>query len=237
MARVYPYKTLPEDWDAFYEEQVNEGMPELQPFYNQPPVAADRLLRDTDFAALDIETTGLNAQEDDIVSIGLIPFNSQRVFIAGAQYWVVRSRRLTPESVIIHGLTHSEVNKAPMLRDVLPQVIQALAGKQIVVHYRYMEREFFRQATVNTFSSGWLFPVIDTLEIEVQFLKKQQSLLSRWRRKQLPSLRLPNVRPRYQLPTYESHNALTDALATAELWQAQIQYQQLQNKPVRKLWT
>jgi DNA polymerase-3 subunit epsilon len=47
---------------------------------------------------------------------------------------------------------------------------------------------------------------------------------------------LPNVRQRYHLPAYENHNALVDALATAELLQAQIVKQGLAQTPVRKLW-
>lgn len=33
-------------------------------------------------------------------------------------------------------------------------------------------------------------------------------------------LRLPRVRQRYNLPTYANHNALTDAVACAELYLA-----------------
>jgi DNA polymerase-3 subunit epsilon len=35
-------------------------------------------------------------------------------------------------------------------------------------------------------------------------------------------LRLPRVRSRYELPAYRSHDALTDALACAELYIAMV---------------
>lgn len=236
MTELYPYQIVPQDWDQFFQQEKSDCVPKFQTFYKQPLLNSKQTVEQTEFAALDIETTGLNAQEDEIVSIGLVPFNSRRIYIGAAKYWLVRSQQLTSDSVVIHGLTHSEVNQAPSLSEALPQLMEAMAGKQIVVHYRYMEREFFRQAASNKYQQNFLFPVIDTLEIEAHFLRKQQSLLAKWAGRQLPSLRLPNIRPRYQLPDYENHNALTDALATAELLQAQIQYQNLQTMPVRKLW-
>ena len=37
---------------------------------------------------------------------------------------------------------------------------------------------------------------------------------------QTGDLRLFNLRPRYNLPRYKAHNALSDAIATAELFMA-----------------
>jgi DNA polymerase-3 subunit epsilon len=137
---------------------------------------------------------------------------------------------------VIHGITHSEVAEAPSFRSVLPDILAHLQGKQVVVHYRYMEREFFRLAALNLLEQNLVFPVIDTLELEAKYLHKTRSLFSRTFRKTLPSLRLLNARERYNLPAYENHNALTDALATAELLQAQIAKHRLGDKKVRKVW-
>ena len=38
--------------------------------------------------------------------------------------------------------------------------------------------------------------------------------------------RLDDCRERYGLPRYGAHNALTDAIATAELWLAQMSHMQ-----------
>lgn len=234
---LYPYQTVPDDWELFYAEQVHEDLPKyLQSFYDQPVTTMRQTVNNTDFVAVDIETTGLNAEEDDIISVGLVPFDAQRIYLAQAQHWIVGTRQLTSESVVVHRITHTDVAEAPKLRSVLPEIVPHLAGRQIVVHYRYMEREFFRNAIAAMMQCNWLFPVIDTLELEAQYQQRQQSLLGKWLQKSVPSLRLPNVRERYNLPAYENHNALTDALATAELLQAQIAKQGLADKPVRDLW-
>lgn len=231
------YQEVPDNWDAFFAEQLTADLPEaLQAFYLHPLVEAQQTMQDTEFVALDIETTGLNAQTDDIVSIGVVPFDVHRIYLAKAKHWIVRPRRLTSESIVIHGITHSEVAEAPSFRSVLPDILAHLQGKQVVVHYRYMEREFFRLAALNLLEQNLVFPVIDTLELEAKYLHKTRSFFSRTFRKTLPSLRLLNARERYNLPAYENHNALTDALATAELLQAQIAKHQLGDKKVRKIW-
>ncbi len=230
-------KTLPEDWDRFYSEQTQSELTDcLQAFYVQPPADSNQTLQSTEFVAVDIETTGMDAQQDDIISIGLVPFDSQCIHLAQAQHWLVRTRQLTSDSIIVHHITHSEVANAPTLRSVLPEVMACLAGKQVVVHYRPMEREFFRQAAMSLYGENWLFPVIDTMEQEARYIKQKQSLLAKTLRKRLPSARLPNARQRYHLPAYENHNALVDALATAELWQAQIAHWEIEATRVRKWW-
>lgn len=234
---LHPYKVIPEDWDQFYSNQVQAELPDyLESFYQQPLLDAGQTMGATDFVALDIETTGLNAQKDDIVSIGLVPFDHQRIYLAKAKHWVVSSRRLTSESVVVHRITHSEVADAPSLHSVLPELMASLQGKQVVVHYRYMEREFLRNAIAELLKKDFLFPVIDTIELEARYLRRNRSFMARLLNKPLPSSRLLYARERYHLPAYENHNALVDALATAELLQAQIAKHTLAQTKVRKIW-
>ena len=53
---------------------------------------------------------------------------------------------------------------------------------------------------------------------------------------QTPSLRLDSSRKRYNLPTYTPHHALTDAIATAELLQAQLAHYYKPDTHIEKLW-
>ncbi|TDA74648.1 3'-5' exonuclease, partial [Halomonas marinisediminis] len=54
--------------------------------------------------------------------------------------------------------------------------------------------------------------------------EKCKGVMNWFKRKKPASVRLGQSRERYGLPAYQPHHALTDALATAELLQAQIQY-------------
>jgi DNA polymerase-3 subunit epsilon len=62
------------------------------------------------------------------------------------------------------------------------------------------------------------------------------NLIQRWMgEKNSPSLRLTHARERYNLPCYRPHHALTDALAAAELFLAQVQDQFTPDTPVSDL--
>lgn len=50
------------------------------------------------------------------------------------------------------------------------------------------------------------------------------------------SIRLGDSRMRYGLPNYPSHHALTDALATAELFQAEVAYHLSPETPIGDIW-
>jgi len=66
-------------------------------------------------------------------------------------------------------------------------------------------------------------------------LRARQGLIGRLFNQKVGSLRLTDCRSRYSLPAYHNHNALTDALATAELLIAQLQYHYRDDTPLAEL--
>lgn len=188
--------------------------------------------------SVDFETTGLDPQQHSIVSIGLVPFTINRVELAGARHWIVRPPLpLHQTSITIHGITHTDIDKAPDLNEVLGDVLSAMAGRVPVVHYRAIERPFLNTALQWRLQEGIQFPVIDTMAIEAHLHPNRQvTWWQKVRGKQPVSIRLPDSRTRYGLPHYPPHNALVDAIATAELLQAQIQHHFSETTPIRDLW-
>ena len=227
--------SAPQQWQEYQAMMLRDGHAHLKHFYQPGFAYLDQKLRDAPCLAIDIETTGLDSQNDRIVSIGLVEFDCQRVYLKTAKHWLVNPGELSDSSIIVHGITHSDISSAPSIKTVIPEVLAAMAGRLTVVHYRAMEREFFRTLSLALWGESWLFPVIDTFALEASCLDQNQGWFDRMRRKQLPSLRLPDVRLRYNLPDYENHNALIDAMATAELLQAQAQYWGLLERKVAEL--
>ena len=226
------------DWvKRFQQLEKIAKDPRLKEFYAQGVVDANTPLKEVPFVALDFETTGLNAQEDAILTIGLVPFTLGRVYCNGSAHWVVNPNRdLNEESVVIHGITDSDVKNAPQLEAILQPVLRALAGKIVVVHYKNIERQFFNQALLNCIGEGIEFPVVDTLDIEYAIQREKCKGVMNWfKRKKPASVRLGQSRERYGLPAYQPHHALTDALATAELLQAQIQYYFQEEMPLNSI--
>lgn len=244
MLILRPNKGMPQmhtgpDWTTLHKRLKQKAkVPLLKRFYEAGIADGDTPLSEVQFVALDLETTGLDPDKNEIVSIGLVPFTLSRIYCRDAKHWIVKPRKpLEDNSVVFHGITHSDVSDAPDLRRILEEVLAALEGKIVVVHYRRIERDFIDKAIKNRLGEGLLFPVIDTLEIESWFYRKpSQKFWSRMLRRPLTSIRLADSRRRYNLPFYQGHNALTDAIATAELLQAQIAHRFGADYPLKSFW-
>lgn len=212
--------------------------PDIKAFYQAGSFSGDTPLKQVTFLALDLETTGLNPETDAIISVGFIPLFHDRILCRGARYRVVRPDQNRPEiQTVIHGITHSCMDACPRFDVILPWLLQAMAGRIIVAHYSRIERTFLSRAVSDSTGDILEFPVVDTMEIESRKHPVfRPNLFRRWMGAQpSPSLRLAHARERYNLPAYRPHHALTDALAAAELFLAQIKDQFTPDTPLSEL--
>lgn len=171
--------------------------------------------RDMEIVAIDLETTGLDPAKDDILSIGLVHIDDFGVKLSTAWHRIVRVDRDIPgESAVIHQITDDQSAAGEPIEDLLPEVLRRLAGKAMLVHYSPIEQNFISAACRKLYGAPFVVPIIDTLEIGQRVFERRNHLI------QPGDLRLFNLRPRYNLPQYRAHNALSDALATAELFLA-----------------
>jgi len=227
------------NWSAFLKIKAQKSRDSrLKNFYNNGTYHNETPLNEIEFVALDFETTGLDPEKNSIISIGLVPFNLKRIFCNQAKKWYVTPQdKLGEESIIIHGITHSDLKDAPDLRRILNQLLDELAGKVVVVHYRKIERDFFDLNLRALINEGIIFPIIDTMQIEADIQHQQTKGFINWLKRKKPApIRLSSSRSRYHLPTYQPHDALTDAIATAELFQAQVSYHFTPEMAIKYLW-
>ncbi|MGO2355219.1 MAG: 3'-5' exonuclease [Marinomonas foliarum] len=223
-----------QDWQEMFAQWAEEA-PEgpLKRYYQAGMIAANTSLKDAPLLALDLETTGLDPHQDEIISLGLIPLSSKIIRCQGAKYWMAKPEHsLNAESVTIHEITHAELAGAPSLNAILDEILIALTNQVVVVHCVSIERQFLLEASMKAYGYPLYFPVLDTMDIE-----RQATFKPWWQRfGRRPSLRLDACRQRYKLPRYKAHHALTDALSSAELLQAQISYHMDPEADISNYW-
>jgi DNA polymerase-3 subunit epsilon len=227
------------NWPERYRElAVTARDPRVRSFYEAGCPSPDTPIREVPLLALDFETTGLDADQNSIVSIGLVPFTLEGIQLGKAWHQVVRPHEpLEQTSITIHGITHSDIDQAPDLTEVLDTLFQNLNGRIPVVHYRNIERPFLNKALQWRLKEELRFPVLDTMAIEAHLHPdRNPGRLQRLMGKRPISIRLADSRGRYGLPHYAGHNALIDAIATAELLQAQVWHHFGPDTPVGDLW-
>ncbi len=187
----------------------------MRDFLLAPTPDACAPLSQIDIVSLDLETTGLNPRRDVILSHGLVTLRDDTIDLASARHEIIRISRQIPEaSAVIHGITDDQAASGRPLEIILPELLAQLAGKVMLVHFARVEQRFLDAACRRLYGAPFLTPTIDTLLLaERLFSLRNHSI-------QPTDLRLFNLRPRYNLPRYQAHNALSDALATAELFLA-----------------
>jgi len=226
------------EWPIRFRELTDTAItPSIREFYAAGVVSGDTPARQVPFVAVDFETTGLNCREHSIVSIGLVPFSLDRIQCHGCRHWLVRPRReIDPGTIPIHHITHSDLESAPDLGGILDELLGCMAGRIAVVHFRSIERRFLDQALKVRLNEGLEFPVVDTMELEARLHRRPTGFFAWLFARHRVSIRLSDSRMRYNLPLYRPHHAPTDALATAELLQAQFAHWYKPDTPIRELW-
>ncbi len=226
-------------WTTYLAGRQHEAKdPRLRAFFEAFRVTPGRSIADTPLIGLDIETTGLDPRRHSIISLGLVPFDLDRIRFSQRRHWLLKPRfALENRSVVLHHITHSALEQAPDLDEVLGEILQAMAGRLPVVHYRSIERAFLDSAIRFRLGESLVFPMIDTMTLEARFHRQTLAArLRRWLGGGRRSLRLQDCRARYGLPGYTPHHAVVDALATAELFQAQVSARLGREVAVGELW-
>ncbi len=169
-----------------------------------------------EFVALDIETTGLDAATAEMLSVGWVIVRRGRVDLESAESHIVRPSGDVGSSASVHGLTDTIVGAGGDRSMVIDRIVSVLNGRALLVHHADLDKSLLDRLCFEQFGAPLLVPVVDTLALE---LRRQQR---RHHVDEKRSLRLPDLRDAYNLPRYNAHDSLVDAIATAELLIAMV---------------
>lgn len=173
--------------------------------------AAKTAAVDVPYLVLDIEMTGLDAQQHQMISIGWVEVAANKVLLSSARHFLIQAQTDVGQSATIHQIRDVDLEQGISEKEALSQLLVASAGKVLVFHHAYLDRQFLNVALKNYFAVPLAAPIVDTLQLEKQHLMRSNNLIEQG------ALRLGACRQRYGLPAYHAHNALVDAVATAEL--------------------
>jgi DNA polymerase-3 subunit epsilon len=169
--------------------------------------------REAGYAVVDLETTGLDPEEDEIISFAGLPIDAGRIAVGAACTLTIRPSRMPgADTVRIHGLRPQDLTDAPELEDVLDAMLEALTGRVLVAHAAWVERGFLTKALEQA-GVRLRRPVIDTA-----------ALFQRWEGRtgedEEAGVRLSHAARELGLPVHRPHHADGDALTTAQLFLA-----------------
>ena len=163
-------------------------------------------LSDVPFCVLDLETTGVGPDINEITEIGAVRF--ERGVETGRFQTLVNPRTgIPPQVTVITGITQAMVIDAPAIEEVLPSFLEFLGEAVIVGHNVAFDISFLNAAAIRLGYGRLSNRSTDTL-----------GLARRLVRQETRSLKLSHLAAHFRSPTAPNHRALDDAVATAHVF-------------------
>ncbi len=198
------------------QQALNLGKvpPAAAAFYENPVPLATAKLSDLSFTALDFETSGLDLNQDSILSFGGVNLSGDQIdFSSGFHHYLKVGDKIKKDSAVINQITPEQLSSGLDSDEARALLIQKLAGRIVICHGAMIERSFLLKML--GLKPNFTLPLIflDTLKIERSLMHRQFKV---------DDLRLCTIRARRNLPPYVCHNALADSVACAEVFLAQV---------------
>lgn len=155
------------------------------------------------FVAIDLETTGLNAQEDKIIEIGAVQFEGG-VVCKEFHTYVNPGIKLKDTITALTGIKDERLHFAPDFKDIMLE-LKAFLNEDVLIGHRILFDYSFLKQAFSFYKQDFSKKGIDTLKLA---------------RKNLPALkskRLEDLCHYYQIPL-DAHRALQDANAAGVLY-------------------
>ncbi len=169
--------------------------------------------REASYCAVDLELTGLDPRRHEIVSFGAVPIEDGRLQLREAVHGRVRPQRsISASSIRVHGLRAADLADAPPLELAIDPLLAAMAGRILVVHVATVERGFLRPALRGQ-GVRLRGPMIDTSVLGLVWLHERDGGGPR-------RVSLEDLTAALGLPSHHPHDAVGDALTTAQVFVA-----------------
>jgi len=159
----------------------------------------------TEFAVVDLETTGLFPKRGDkIIEFAAIRLDGSGEIVREYNTLINPNRDLGP--VNIHGITAKEIKNAPIFSEVAGDVVSMLSGAVFVAHNASFDTNFIYSEMAHI---GYDIP-LDTTLCTIS--------LARMVYPNIPCRKLGLLCNYFDIPLERHHSAFSDALATSNLF-------------------
>lgn len=201
--RVVPTVTNEPPSKRPIKDDLNFTRPNLHPNYKTSLVFP--------FVAFDVETTGLDANTDDIVEVSAIKYEKGFVPVAYFSCICNSLKEISPTASRVNGLTQNDLENAPYFSQIRNSFSDFIKGCHIVGHNLPFDTRFL---FVNGVDFDENVSYYDTLTLAKQLFDRDA----------VGSFSLESLSEHFGISHGTLHHALYDTEATAELFK--IEYEQ-----------
>lgn len=181
-----------DEWQALPSAQLNKPLSEMR------------------CVVVDVETTGLNLMQDRLISIGAVAVVNGKIALGDSFYIVLQQRAVSDKgNILIHGIGHAEQLQGEPPVDALLSFLEFLGKDPLVAFHVTFDETMIKRALREYLGLNFKHPWLDLAYVMPGLnpaLAKKFRALDDW---------IGHSAIRIDA----RHNALADALATAQLFQ------------------
>ena len=201
-------KHLLQRWFA-PKPQLNPQQAErLASWRELPEVERTAAFDHTRFVVVDVETTGLNLLTDTLISIGAVAVVNGRIALGDSFSVVLQQRESSrKENILIHGISGSAQREGVPPADALLAFLEYLGKSPLVAFHVAFDETMIRRALRQYLGISFKRPWLDLAYV----------LPALWPELMRNHRALDDWVSHFDIRNDDRHNAVADALATAEL--------------------
>lgn len=169
-------------------------------------------LKAAKFYAIDVETTGLDFNKDEIISFACVPIVDLRILVKDTFYTLIKPKSYNYKAMRYHGISKDDLMDAPTFREVSDRILKTLDG--ILIGHT-VEFDFtFLKTGFKSLGVRFARDLIDIAMVE--------RWLSLRRQTDENDFSLDGMIASYGLKPHYRHNAAADAFFAAQIFQIQM---------------
>ncbi len=163
------------------------------------------------FCSFDLETTGLDPEEDEVLSIGAVKIVDFKVdFSQTLKLFVRPSKNLPKESILIHGIRESDLRSALSPKEAIEKFLNFARGTILVGYFVRFDIAVVSKYTKKIWGFPLLNPFVDVVELYRQRIRKRYLA-----HRESGEKSLDDIARELGIETSNRHDALCDSLLTA----------------------
>ncbi|MGL4474337.1 MAG: 3'-5' exonuclease, partial [Shewanella sp.] len=168
MAWFHQWLSMGSPWQRRYANTLERAAASttsclLKEYYHSQVPLASLAMADLPLLVFDLEMTGLDANKDQIVSIGWVGIDKGKIALATAGSCILAIDGHIGQSACIHGIVDSVSQEGISLTSGLEQLITAAHGRLLVAHHAPLDLGFLAHHGKQVWGEPLCLHAIDTL--------------------------------------------------------------------------
>ncbi|WP_432468913.1 3'-5' exonuclease [Agarivorans sp. Z349TD_8] len=168
--------------------------------------------RGQQYVALDLETTSLDTRQADIVSIGAVLIDENKILTSQPfEAKIQATDKLAGDSIKIHRLRHRDLQQGCRIEDALPALLKFIGPRAIVGYNIGYDQRILNRHCRQLYGFKLLNPLIDVGRMFADKVHVEHVGIS-------PNLDLEHICNSLNIPLSGRHQAIDDAITAAMIY-------------------